>query len=161
MNYISINLSIKLLRSFQYLIHIVIGTSLLSFLIQVVNYFLKVAIIKYQNWVAKGKEIDCLRVLVSRSVSSVQSCPTLRPHGLQHARLPCSLLTPGACSNSCPSSWECQPTILFFVVPFSSCLQSFPASRSFPMGQLFSSGGQRIGISASGLPVSLIFRNLF
>ena len=73
---------------------------------------------------------------------------TLRPHGLQHARLPCPLPTPGACSNSCPSSWWCHPTISSSVIPFSSCLQSFPASGSFPMSQLFASGGQSIGVSA-------------
>ena len=66
---------------------------------------------------------------------------SLWPHRLQHARLPCPS-TPGACSNSCPLSQGCHPTISSSVVPFSSCLQSFPASRSFPMSQLFESGGQ-------------------
>ena len=56
---------------------------------------------------------------------------SLRPHGLQHARLPCPSPTPRACSNSCPSSWWCRPTISFSVIPFSSWLQSFPASGSF------------------------------
>ena len=73
---------------------------------------------------------------------------SLRPHGLQHTRLPCSSPTPGACSNSCPSSQFCHPTISSSVVPFSSCLQSFPASGSFPRSQ-FSSGGQSVGVSAS------------
>ena len=64
------------------------------------------------------------------SISSVaQSCPTLQPHGLQHARLPRPSPTPGAFSNSCPSSWWCHPTISSSVVPSSSCLQSFPASE--------------------------------
>ena len=58
---------------------------------------------------------------------------SLRPRGLQHARLPCPSLTPGACPNPCPSSWWCHPTISSSVVPFSFCLQSFPASGSFPM----------------------------
>ena len=71
------------------------------------------------------------------------------PHGLQHARLPCPLPTPGACSNSCPLSRWCHPTISSSVVHFSSCLWSFPASRPFPMSQLIASGGQRIGASAS------------
>ena len=62
---------------------------------------------------------------------------SLRPHGLQHARLPCLSPTPGAYSNSCPSSQWCHPTISSTVVPFSSCLQSFPASGSFPMSQFF------------------------
>ena len=66
---------------------------------------------------------------------------SLWPHGLQHARLPCPLPTPGACSNSCPSSRWCHPTISSSVVPFSSCLQSFPASGSFLKSQFFASGG--------------------
>ena len=74
---------------------------------------------------------------------------SLRPHGLQHIRLPCPLPTPRAYSNSCPSSWWCHPTISSSVVPFSSCLQSFPASGSFPRSQFFTSGGQRTGVSAS------------
>ena len=73
----------------------------------------------------------------------------LRPHGLQHARLLCPSSTPEACSNSCPLSWWCHPTILSSVIPFSSCLQSFPASGSFPMSQFFASRGQSIGASAS------------
>ena len=74
---------------------------------------------------------------------------SLRPHGLQHARLPCPSPTPGACSNSCPSSRWCHPTISSSVVPFSSCLQSFPGSGSFLVSQFFASGGQSIGVSAS------------
>ena len=74
---------------------------------------------------------------------------SLRPHGLQHARPPCSSPTPRVYSNPCPLSWWCHPTISFSVVPFSSRLQYFPASGSFQMSQLFASGGQRIGISAS------------
>ena len=77
---------------------------------------------------------------------------SLRPHGLQHARLPCPSPTPRACSNSCPSSWWCHPTISSSIVPFSSCLQSFPASESLEtMSQFFASGGQSIGVSASTL----------
>ena len=76
-------------------------------------------------------------------------CGSLRPHGLQHATLPCPPPTPRACSNSCPSSWWCHPTISSSVVPFSSCLRSFPASGSFLRSQFFTSGGQSIGISAS------------
>ena len=74
---------------------------------------------------------------------------SLWPHGLQHARPPCPSPTPGACSNSCPLNQWCHPTISSSVVPFSSCLQSFPASGSFQMSQLFTSGGQNIGVSAS------------
>ena len=64
---------------------------------------------------------------------------SLQPHRLQHARLPCPSPTPGTCSNSCPSSWWCHPTISSSVVPVPSCLQSFPASGSFPMSQFFTS----------------------
>ena len=78
-----------------------------------------------------------------------RSCLTLWPHGLQHARLPCPSPTLGACSNSCPSSEWCHPTISSSVVPFFSSLQSFPASGSFQMSQFFPSGGQSIGVSAS------------
>ena len=75
---------------------------------------------------------------------------SLQPHGLHHARLPYSSPTPSAYShNSCPSSQWCHPTILSSVVPFSSHLQSFPASGSFPMSQFFTSGSQSIGVSAS------------
>ena len=92
--------------------------------------------------------------LLANPVSSVQfTCSvmsnSLQPLGLQHARLPCPSPTPGACSNSCPLGWWCHPTMSFSVVPFSSSLKSFPASRSFPMSQFFASGGQSIGVSAS------------
>ena len=74
---------------------------------------------------------------------------TLQPHGLQHTRPPCPLPTPGVYSNSCPLSRWCHPTISSSVVPFSSRFQSFPASGSFPMSQLFASGDQSTGVSAS------------
>ena len=80
--------------------------------------------------------------------SVTQSCLTLRPHGLQHARLPCPSSTPGAYSNSCPSPRWCHPTISSSVIPFY-LLQSFPASGSFPMSWFFTSGGQGIGVSVS------------
>ena len=79
---------------------------------------------------------------------------SLWPHGLQHTRPPCPSPTPGDYSTSYPSSQWCHPTISSSVVPFSSHLQSFPASGSFPMSQLFTSGGRRIGVSASVLPVN-------
>ena len=81
----------------------------------------------------------------------------LQPNGLQHTRLPCPSPSPGACSNSCPLSWWCHPTVSSSVIPFSSCLQSFPASGSFPMSRLFASGRQSIGAStsASVLPVTI------
>jgi len=74
---------------------------------------------------------------------------SLQPHGLQHARPPCPSPTPRVYSNSSPLSWWCHPTISSSVIPFSSCLQSFPASGSFQMSQLFESGDQSIGVSAS------------
>ena len=74
---------------------------------------------------------------------------SLRPHELQHTRPPCPSPTPGIYSNSCPSSWWCHPAISSSVIPFSSCPQSLPGSGSFPMSQLFTWGGQRIGVSAS------------
>ena len=74
---------------------------------------------------------------------------SLWPHGLQHTRPPCPSPTPRVYSNSCPLSWWCHPTISSSVIPFSSCLQSFPASESFQMTQVFASGGQSIGVSAS------------
>ena len=81
---------------------------------------------------------------------------SLRPHGLQHARSPCPSSTPGVYPNSCPLSQWCYPTISSSVIPFSSCLQFFPASGSFPMSQVFASGGQSIRVSASAsvLPVN-------
>ena len=82
---------------------------------------------------------------------------SLKHHGLQHTRLPCPSLTPGVWSNSCLLSRWYNPTILSSVVPFSSCLQSCPASGSFPMSQFFTSGGQNIGVSASAsvLPMNI------
>ena len=79
---------------------------------------------------------------------SVVSYP-LWPHGLQHTKLPCPSSTPRTCSNSCSLSRKCHPTIPSSVVPFSSCLQSLPASGYFPVSQFFTSGGPSIGASAS------------
>ena len=98
----------------------------------------------------------------ARSLSSVQFSwsvvsDSLWPHGLQHTRLPCPSPTSVACSNSCPSSRWCHPTISPSVVPSSSCIQSCPASGSFPMSQFFTSCGQRIEASASAsvLPMNI------
>ena len=74
---------------------------------------------------------------------------SLWPHGLQHTRLPCPSPSPRACSNSCPLSWWCHPTISSSVVPFSSCLQSFTVSGSSQISRFFASGGQSTGVSAS------------
>ena len=91
------------------------------------------------------------QVQFSRSVMST----SLWSHGPQHSRLPCPSPTPQAYSNSCPSSRWCHPAISSSVVPFSSRLQSFPESRSLPMSQFFTSGGQSIGSSASVLPMNI------
>ena len=82
---------------------------------------------------------------------------SLRPHGLQHAGPPCLSTTPGVYLNSCPSSQWCHPTISSSVIPFSSCPQSFPPSGSIQMSQLFTSGGQSTGVSASAsvLPMNI------
>ena len=100
-----------------------------------------------------------LEVPVNNQFRSVtQSCPTLcDPHGLQHTRPPCPSPTPGAYSNSCPLSRWCHLTISSSVIPFTSCLQSFPSSGSFPMSQFFTSGDQSIWVSASAsvLPMNI------
>ena len=90
-------------------------------------------------------QVPILLLLLSHSVMS----DSLWPHGLQHTRPSCPSPTPRACSNSCALSQWCHPTISSSVVPFSSCLQSFPASESFPVSHFFTSGGQSIGVSAS------------
>ena len=135
-----------------------------------------------QNWASEGKKEGGYQGTVSRVCCRAQLLPatphtlclsfllpllllfshsvmsnSLQTHGLQHARLPCPSPSPGACSNSCPLSRWCHPTISSSVVPFFSCLQSFPVSRSLLMSQLFTSDGQNIGASASVsvLPMSI------
>ena len=104
---------------------------------------------------SRRKHIKCfLELIIVYDISSVQFSlsvvsDSLRPHELQHGRLPCPSPTPGVYSNSCPLSWWCHPTISSSVIPFSSCPQSFQASGSFQMSQLFASGGQNIVVSAS------------
>ena len=99
--------------------------------------------------------LSILRESQSVQISCSVMSSFLRSHGLQHARLPCPSPTPEAYSNSCPSSQWCHPTISSSVIPFSSCLQSFPASGSFPMSQFFASGGHSIVASASVLPMNI------
>ena len=86
-----------------------------------------------------------------------QLCPTLWSHGMLHASPPCPSPIPRVYSNSCPLSQWCHPIILSSVIPFSFCLQSFPASGSFQMSQFFASGGQSIGVLASA---SVLTRNI-
>ena len=92
-------------------------------------------------WDCSVQSLSCIQLFVTPWTAACQ--------------VPCPSPTPGACSNSCPSSRWCYPTILSSVVPFSSCLQSFPASGSFPMSQLLTSDGQSIGASASVLPMTI------
>ena len=122
---------------------------------------------KYTYWVSYPRyraKCSYLSVKNSRAETwaSAQFSPSvmsnsLWPYGLQNARLPCPSPTTRACSNSCPLSRWCHPIISSSVVPSSSCLQSFPASGSFPMSQFFTSGGQSIGVSAlaSVLPMNI------
>ena len=110
---------------------------------------------KDQTWAAAVKvpSLNHWWLLFNCSVMS----DSLQPHGLQHSSLPCPSLFPRVYLSSCPLSWWCHPTISFSVIPFSSCLQSFPPSGSFPMSLLFASGGQSIGASASAsvLPMNI------
>ena len=109
------------------------------------HYWMKIVLKSFSS-------VQFSSVQFSRSVIS----DSLRPHESQHIRPPCPSPTPGVHPNSCPLSWRCHPAILSSVVPFSSCLQSLPASESFPMSQLFAWGGQSIGVSAlaSVLPMN-------
>ena len=118
---------------------------------------LKLNIQKWRSWHlvaslhSKEMGVKWKSVQFSRSVMS----GSLQPHGLQYARPPCPSPTPGVYSNSCPLSQWCHPTSSSSVTPFSSRLQSFPGSGSFQMSQVFTSGGQSIGVSASVLPVNI------
>ena len=112
----------------------------------------------WENWWVTCKRMNSEHSLTP-SIQFSQSVvfDSLQTHGLQHTRLSCPSPTPGACSNSCPSSCWCHPAISSSVIYFSSCFQSFPASESFPMSQFFASGGQNIGASdsASVLPMNM------
>ena len=105
------------------------------------------------------KDIMCSKWSPFSSVQFTRSVvfDSLQHHGLQHARIPYPSPIPGGYSNSCSSHWWCHPAIPSWVIPFSSRLQSFPASGSFPMSQFFASGGQSIGASASAsvLPMNI------
>ena len=98
-------------------------------------------------WIYSKWNIFCLFTSVQFSCSVMSN--SLQPGGLQHTRPPCPSPTPGVYRKSRPLSWWYHPTISTFIVPFSSCLKSFPASGSFQMSQYFTSGGQSIGVSAS------------
>ena len=117
-----------------------------GFLIKMVLYTFISRII---NTCKCRNENNILFIYVSIQFSCSVMSDSLRPHGLQYSRPPCPSPTPGVHSDSHPSSRWCHPAISSSVVPFSSCLQSLPASGSFPMSQFFTSGGQSIGVSAS------------
>ena len=106
---------------------------------------------------AASPSLPPLKRLDLSSVQSLSRVQLFATHGLQDTKLPCPSPAPAACSNSCLSSWRGHPTLSSSVVPFSSCLQYFPASGSFPVSQLFTSGGQSIGVSASAsvLPMNI------
>ena len=107
---------------------------------------------KSQTWLKQLQSVQ-----FSHSVMS----DSLRPHGLQHTRPSCPSPTPRVYSNSCPLSRWCHPTISSSIVPFSSRLQSFPASGSFQMNHLFASGGQNFGVSASTSVLPLNIQDWF
>ena len=117
-------------------------------------HLVKFVTLKSPSIVISYHQYICIYVQFSCSVVSDSATPA--PHGLQHTRPPCPSPTPRAYPNSCPLSRWCRPTISSSVVPFSSHLQSFPASGSFLVSQLFASGDQSIGVSASTsvLPVN-------
>ena len=133
---------------------VILDKLIIPFSLHFLNYKMKIIIASNTiGWLWELNEISSVQF--SHSVVS----DSLWPHGLQHARLPCLTPTPGVYPNSCPLSRWCHPTISSSVVPFSSCLQSFPASGSFQMSQLFAIGGQSIGASASNeLPGLISFR---
>ena len=107
--------------------------------------------------VSHSKSLCTFLLLFSRQVVS----NSLQPHEWKHTRLPCPSPTPGACSNSCPLTRWSHPTISFSVISLSSRLQSFPASGSFQMSQLFTSGGQNIGVAASASVIPMNIQDWF
>ena len=109
------------------------------------------------HWAANPGFLNHACVLSSVQFSRSVVSDSLQPHGLQHTRLPCPSPTPGACLNLYPLSRWCHPTISSSVIPFFSCLQSFPVSESFLMSQFFPSAGQSVGalVSVSVLPMNI------
>ena len=133
----------------------IIIVNLVLYTQQIINWRYKVLFTHFMTWkVQTFYPLFFSSVQFSRSVVS----DSWQPHGLQHAGLPCPSLTPRACSDSCPSSKWCHPSISSSVVPFSSCLQSFPASGSFPVSQFFVSGGQILELQLQHQSLQWIFR---
>ena len=114
-----------------------------------------------RNWGGGGWRGNKIPVLCSVQFSCSAMSDSLRPHVRQHTRFPCPPPNPGACSNSCPLNQWCHPTISSSIIPFSSCLQYFPASGSFPVSQFFRSGDQSIGASASESVLSMNIQDWF
>ena len=125
------------------------------------SWSIEISHVSWYNLTCHNTSVTMIKSPLEKSISSIQFglsfvSDSLRLPGLQHARSPCPSPTPRVYSNACPFSWWCHPTILSSDVHFSSHLQSFPASGSFPMSQFFASGGQSIGVSASSvLPVNI------
>ena len=117
----------------------------------------------YKIWITDSAEKSQFLLFIPLSVQFSHSVvsDSLWPHLLQHARLLCPSPTPKTCSNSCPSSQWYRPTISCSVITYSSCLQSFPAPRSFHMSQFFTSGGQSTGVSASAAVLPVIIQDWF
>ena len=111
------------------------------------------------SWMRAAHQKDKTVTLLLFSCSVMSD--SLWLYGLQHTSLPCPSPSPGACSNSCPLSQWCHPNISSSVIPFSSCLQSFPASGSFLMNRVFVSGGQSIGVSVSVSVFSMNIQDWF
>ena len=124
---------------------------LLLFLVNFFVLILQSSLNSWDNYVTYFYYVPSFSVQFSLSVMS----NSLQPHGLQPTRLPCPSPTPRACSNSCALSQWCHPTISSSIIPFFSCLQSFPALGSFSLSQFFTSGGQRTGASASTSVLSM------
>ena len=116
-------------------------------------------------WISLVRNHALIAVSINWEGSLLFSCSvmfdSMWPHRLQHARLPCPSLSSRVCSDLCLLSRWCHPTISSSVNPFSSCPQSFPASGSFPASQLFASGGQTIGVSASASVLSMNIQGWF
>ena len=122
----------------------------------ILNLIPKFRIIEWTLWHSGAHSTLCIQNVVIIVVDHLLSRTRLfQPHGQQHAELLCPPLSPGVCFNPCPFSWWFYLTISSSAIPFSCCLQSFPESRSFPMSQLFTSGGQSRGTSASVFPVNI------
>ena len=119
-----------------------------------------VSLVHFTTWRISKFSLGLYTLILSCCCCCSLMSDSLQLHGLQHARLPCPSQSLRVCSNSCLSSWWCHPTISSSVIPFSSCPQSFPASGTFPRSQLFASGGQSIGASASASVLPMKYSGL-